>query len=189
MEAKEQEDLKVRFELEALPLIESMYPGALRLTKNPSDAQDLVQETFMKGFANFRQYHPNTNIRAWLYRIMMNTYINQYRARARRPTLSSLDDMPDYQVDRATIRAGAEQRSAELVALDRMPDAQVKAALQSLGPDFRMAVYLADVEGFSYEEIAGVMGTPKNTVASRVFRGRRQLQVALRAMIDQQPGD
>lgn len=173
------EGVRELFEEQALPHMDQLYAAAMRMTRNPADAADLVQETFVKAFAAFGQYQQGTNLKAWLYRIQTNTFINLYRKRQRDPYQGTIDDLEDWQLGSAQSATATITRSAEAEAIDHLPDSAVKDALQSIPEDFRLAVYFADVEGFSYQEIADIMKTPVGTVMSRLHRGRRLLRELL----------
>ena len=174
-------DLRALFEEQALPFMDQLYAAGMRMTRNPADAADLVQETFVKAFAAFSQFTQGTNLKAWLYRIQTNTFINTYRKKQRDPYQGTIDELEDWQMGGAesATRASGSTRSAEAEAIDHLPDSAVKDALQKVPEDFRMAVYFADVEGFSYQEIADIMKTPVGTVMSRLHRGRRLLRELL----------
>ena len=176
-EANDKRDL---FEEQALPFMNQLYAAAMRMTRNPADAADLVQETFVKAFQAFGQFQQGTNLKAWLYRIQTNTFINTYRKNQRNPYRSTIDDLEDWQLGGAeSVTQSTSTRSAEAEAIDHLPDSAVKDALQAIPEDFRLAVYFADVEGFSYQEIADIMKTPVGTVMSRLHRGRRMLRDSL----------
>lgn len=174
-------DLRERFERDALPLMDMLYSGAMRLTRNEADAEDLLQETFAKAFAAFHQYEDGTNIKAWLFRILQNTYISQYRKVVKEPFKSSTDDLEDWELSRLEATANTALPSAEVEALRNLPDLVVVNAINELPEEFRTAVYLADAEGFSYNEISEILDVPMGTVMSRIHRGRKRLRESLRS--------
>jgi RNA polymerase sigma-70 factor (ECF subfamily) len=176
------EELEERFERDVLPLLPGLYGAALRMTRNPSDAEDLLQETTLRAYRGFSTFQEGTNLKAWLYRILTNSFINTYRKRQRQPqVVEGPDDVDEWFLfDRLGSRSV--ERSAEDDVLERMPDSDVKGALESIPENFRMAVLLADVEGFSYKEIAEIMDVPIGTVMSRLHRGRKALEKALYAV-------
>jgi RNA polymerase sigma-70 factor (ECF subfamily) len=184
---------QAQFAEQAMQYMGSLYSAALRMTRNPADAEDLVQETYLKAYRAFGTFKEGTNLKAWLYRILTNTYINSYRARRRRPEQTDLDEVEDLYLYRRLggLEAANAGRSAEEQVLEHFTEADVKAAVEALPDQFRMAVLLADVEGFSYKEIADILEVPIGTVMSRLHRGRKALQKTLldfgkeRGLVDQ----
>src|SRR5688500_16334387 len=164
-----------------MPFMGPLYSAALRMTRNPSDAEDLVQETYLRAYRGFGGFQEGTNLKAWLYKILSNTFINTYRAKKRRPEEVDLDTTEDFSLFHRLrgLEAAEAGKTPESEVLDSMPDNVVKEALEGLPDQFRMAVLLADVEGFSYKEIADIMDVPIGTVMSRLHRGRKQLQKSL----------
>ncbi len=174
------EKTNLDFEAEALSYMDQLYAAALRMTRNGADAEDLVQETFAKAFAAQDKFTPGTNLKAWLYRIQTNAFINTYRKKQREPKRTDADTVEDWQLAAAAEHQSAGLASAEEAALDALGDDAIRDALAELSDDFRMAVYLSDVEGFAYKEIAEIMDTPVGTVMSRLHRGRKLLREKLR---------
>src|SRR5215207_503389 len=171
---------RATFEEQAMEFAPALYSAALRMTRNPADAEDLVQETYLRAYRAFATFTEGTNLRAWLYRILTNTYINAYRARQRRPEERELDDVEElYLYRRMDTLNPATGRSAEDELMDWFTEADVKHAVESLPEQFRLAVLLADIEGFSYREIAEILDIPIGTVMSRLHRGRNRLQKGL----------
>lgn len=168
------------FQADTMEFMDALYGAALRMTKNPADAEDLVQETYLKAYRSYASFEKGTNLRAWLYRILTNTYINIYRAKQIRPQIDDVEDIDDLYLYRKVVGSdGTLSQSAEEVVLDAITDVAMKEALESLPDTFRMTVLLADIEGFSYAEIAEITDVPAGTVMSRLHRGRRALQKAL----------
>jgi len=167
------------FEQQALPLMPQLYGAALRWTRNPSDAEDLVQETYAKAFGAWGKFEQGTNLKAWLFRIMTNTHINLYNKRNKDQAKTALDDLEDWQVGLGESITSNSNRAAELEAIDNLPSQIIKDALAQIPDEFRMAVYYAVVEGLPYAEIAEIMGTPVGTVMSRLHRGKKLLKTLL----------
>ena len=172
------DELQARFQSEAMPLLPGLYAAAYRLTRNAADAEDLVQETYLRAFRGFHQFEPGTNLKAWLYRILTNTFINSYRKKQREPQTVSDEEVEDWYLYSKMADEGFEP-SAETSVIESLPDEEVQEALSSLPEQFRVAVLLADVEGFSYKEIAEMTGVPIGTVMSRLHRGRKALEKRL----------
>lgn len=167
------------FAAEAIPLLDQMYGAALGMTRNPTDAEDLVQETYLRAYDNFDQYQPGTNIKAWLYRILTNLYISRYRKARSEPWVDSANEMEDWEELGSIERLGSPLLSAEAEAVSLLTDVQVRGAVEGLPENYRLPVYLADVEGFSYREIADILGVAHGTVMSRIHRGRKMLRSSL----------
>lgn len=176
---EEAKQLTERFERDALPLLDVIYAGAFRMTRNQADAEDLVQETFAKAYRAFKSFEEGTNLKAWLFRILTNTFINQYRKNQRGPAVDPTEQIEDWQMARAERHTSGGLKSAETEALENLPNEVINNALNSIPEEFRNAVYMADVDGFSYKEIAEIMDTPVGTVMSRLHRGRKLLRELL----------
>ena len=163
-----------------MQFMDALYSAALRMTRNPSDAEDLVQEAYLKAYRAYDSFEEGTNLRAWLYRILTNTYINSYRAKQRRPDVEDVEDVEElYLFKRFAGADGTMSPSAEEEVFEGITDDAVKGALEALPDTFRIVVLLADVEGFSYKEIAEIIDAPIGTVMSRLHRGRRALEKSL----------
>ena len=173
------DELLQRFEADALPLLDQLYGAAVRMTRNPADAQDLVQDAYMKAYQAFGSFKEGTNLKAWMYRILTNTYINSYRKAQRSPKRASSDTVEDWQLADAASHSEVGLKSAEVEALEALPSTQLREALDSLSEEHRMVVLMADVEGMSYKEIAEELGVPMGTVMSRLNRARKNLRSAL----------
>ena len=175
------EQRNARFERDALQYLDQLYSAALRMTRNPADAEDLVQETYLRAYRGFGGFTEGTNLKAWLYRILTNTFINSYRSKKRRPDETELEEVEDLYLYRRLggLEAATMGRSAEDELMDWFTEAEVKQAVEDLPEQFRLAVLLADVEGFSYKEIAEILDIPIGTVMSRLHRGRQALEKLL----------
>jgi RNA polymerase sigma-70 factor (ECF subfamily) len=174
------EEERTRFQRDVLPLLDALYSGALRMTRNPADAEDLVQETMLRAYRSFDRFEAGTNLKAWLFRIMTNAYINTYRKRQREPQKVSSDELEDFDLYQELKTHDAEMtRTPETIVLDSLVDSDITEAIDDLPEQFRMAVLLSDVEGFSYAEMAEIMDVPLGTVMSRLHRGRKALQKRL----------
>jgi len=178
---------QANFENDAMQFAPQLYSAALRMTRNSADAEDVVQETFLKAYRAYGTFEEGTNLKAWLYRILTNTYINRYRKQARRPAEVDFGEVEDFYLYKrlASGESGSATRSAEEEALEQFVDADVKGAIEALPEHFRMPVLLADVEGFSYKEIAEILDVPIGTVMSRLHRGRKALEKALWGFAEQ----
>jgi len=182
MSDETREERVTRFERDAMPFVDQLYGVALKMTRHASDAEDLVQETYAKAFTSFHQFQAGTNLKAWLFRILTNSYINTYRKAQRSPKVADSSEIEDWQLAQAESHAPTPTASAEMEAMNRLTDSNVVTAMKSLKPEYRHAVYLADVEGFSYKEVAEIVGVPIGTVMSRLSRGRAQLRHSLREL-------
>src|SRR5918996_4137458 len=174
------EEDRARFQRDVLPLLDSLYSGALRMTRNPADAEDLVQETMLRAYRSFDRFEPGTNLKAWLFRIMTNAYINTYRKRQREPLKVSQDDIEDFDLyQELKNHDPAYSATPESIVLDNLLDSDITQAIDDMPEQFRMAVILSDLEGFTYAEMADIMDVPMGTVMSRLHRGRKALQKRL----------
>jgi len=180
--AETREERAARFERDALPFIDQLYGAAIKLTRHQADAEDLIQETYAKAFTSFNQFQDGTNLKAWLYRILTNTYINTYRKTQRSPKVSDSPEIEDWQLAKADSHSTTPASSAEMEALSRLTDTRIVTAMKALKEEYRYAVYLADVEGFSYKEISAILGVAVGTVMSRLSRGRSQLRKTLQEL-------
>lgn len=172
-------DRRERFEQETLGHLDALYRTALRMAGNPQDAEDLVQDTYLRAYRFFDRFQPGTNLRAWLFKILTNLSINAYRKRAAAPQPTSLEDVEEFYLYRQLQRAGQANHGVEDQVLDALGVEAVRRAIDALPMPFRLVVHLADVEGLSYAEIAEALSIKKGTVMSRLFRGRRLLERAL----------
>jgi RNA polymerase sigma-70 factor (ECF subfamily) len=169
-----------RFQAEALPLLDSLYGAALRMTRNPADAEDLVQETMLRAYRAFDRFEPGTNLKAWLFRILTNAYINTYRKRQREPQKVSQEQVEDFDLYQELKDHDPQfAETPETIVLDSLVDSDILEAIDDLPEQFRLAVVLSDIEGFSYAEMAEIMDVPMGTVMSRLHRGRKALQKRL----------
>jgi RNA polymerase sigma-70 factor (ECF subfamily) len=172
-------DLAARFTREVEPLRDVLFRGAKRLTHNDTDAEDLLQDTLLHAYAGFQTFRENSNLKAWLFRILYNRWVSAYRCKQRRPAEVSVDDIAERDLTRSAARLPAGLRSAESEVLDTLPDNEIKAAMDALPESFRTVVYYADVQGYTYAETAAILGIPHGTVMSRASRGRKRLRIAL----------
>jgi RNA polymerase sigma-70 factor (ECF subfamily) len=172
---------RARFEVAAMPYLDALYNTALRLARNPEDAEDLVQETYLKAYRAYDQFTPGTNLKAWLFKILKNTFINEYRKRQAAPPASDFAAFEESFESELAPEAGGQIKNPEEEALERAFDENVQRALDELPPDYRMAVLLADIEGFSYREVAEILEIPVGTVMSRLYRGRKLLEEVMLA--------
>jgi RNA polymerase sigma-70 factor, ECF subfamily len=174
------DEARERFQRDALPLLDSLYGAALRMTRNPADAEDLVQETMLRAYRAFDRFEPGTNLKAWLFRILTNAYINVYRKRKREPQKVSSDELEDFDLyQELKDHESSWDETPENIVLDNLVDSDILQAIEELPEQFRLAVVLSDIEGFTYAEMAEIMDVPMGTVMSRLHRGRKALQQRL----------